>query len=158
MLFFTTCAYDAAGRQTVCTGHTVCKGRRDRMLPELSGQHVFPSSSSISPSPVLSRVSTDVWMEPFFAWIRSDTLADNCPIVTVRCLRMKAAYPYRRQLLTLRATGLYVYCFRMVYATFSNFFMTEKMKTAETRHTPTNTPHTIHRGKSPQIHAATAVK
>ena len=44
------------------------------------------------------------------------------------------------------------------YATFSNFFMTEKMNTAETRHTPTNTPHTIHRGISPQIHAATAVK
>lgn len=28
MLFFTTCAYDAAGRQTVCTGHTVCQGQK----------------------------------------------------------------------------------------------------------------------------------
>ena len=151
------CAYDAAGWLTVRTGHKACRYSLDRgMLSELSERYVFFFSSA-SPSPVLSKVSTDVCTEPFLVWNRSDTFADNCPIVTARCILTKAAYLFRLHLLK-RQVYMYTAFSWLSYATFSNFFMTEKMKTAETRHTPTNTPHTIHRGISPQIHAATAVK
>ena len=154
------CAYDAAGWLTVRTGHKACRYSLDRgMLSELSERYVFFFSSA-SPSPVLSKVSTDVCTEPFLVWNRSDTFADNCPIVTARCILTKAAYLFRLHLLKRRATGFICIllshgCLMLPFLIFS---MTEKMKTAETRHTPTNTPHTIHRGISPQIHAATAVK
>ena len=90
-------------------------------LFEQSGWDVF-SFSSVSPSFTLSKVSTDVCTEPFLAWNRSDTFADNCPIVTACCILMKAAYLFRLHLLKRRATGLYVYCFLMVLCYLSNFF------------------------------------
>ena len=83
---------------------------------------------------------------------------------------MKAAYLFRLHLLKRRATGLYLgeqygsdLMGRLVDELTTNTWKIAKtqkikMNTAETRHTPTNTPHTIHRGISPQIHAATAVK
>ena len=151
-------ACDAAGRLMVRIGHTACKRMSDRMLPARSSQHIS-SSSSVSPLLVAPVGSTEAWMQPFLTWNRSDTLADSCPIVTACCILTKAAYPFLLHLLKRRATGLYVCCFLMsCYATLSSFFMTEKMKIAERRQSPTSTPHTIHRGRSPQIHAATAVR
>ena len=104
MCAYDMCAYDAAGRFAIWTGHKACRSRDRVMSFEQSGWDVF-SFSSVSPSFTLSKVSTDVCTEPFLAWNRSDTFADNCPIVTACCILMKAAYLFRLHLLKRRATG-----------------------------------------------------
>lgn len=114
---------------------------------------------SLSSGLLRSVNNTDEWAVPFLTWNRSATLEESCPIVTARFRLKNAAYPFRLHLLNRKVLGLYVHCFLIsCQATFSSFFITEKINTAETRQTPTNTPHTIHRDISPQSHAATAVK